>query len=74
MAAPDGSAWPIKFKTGSKLGVFKKRKEVNDAKKDRSVHEKTRKEVDAISIPGTSREICKGHNWFKYREPDGEGR
>jgi hypothetical protein len=45
MAAPDGSAWPIKFKTGSKLGVFKKRKEVNDAKKDRSVHEKTRKEV-----------------------------
>jgi hypothetical protein len=45
MAAPDRSAWPIKFKTGSKLGVFKKRKEVNDAKKDRSVHEKTRKEV-----------------------------
>jgi hypothetical protein len=37
MAAPDRSAWPIKLKTGSKLGVFKKRKEVNDAKKDHSV-------------------------------------
>ena len=41
MAVPDGSTWPIKFKTGSKPGVCKKkRKEVNDAKKDRSVYEK----------------------------------
>ena len=57
----NGSAWPIKFKTESKPSVCKKRNEVNDAKKDRSVYEK--KMRPARSFNDKWRE---GQPWLVY--------